>query len=784
MSWPVLPYGFLATQGSSEDDTYQVSRSLRFNGTSKYLNRTFSVAGNRKTWTWSGWVKRGLITGTQYLFSSNSGASNTTLGLYGADNTLSLDLISGAGNTGLQTTQSFRDPTAWYHIVAVLDTPQATAADRMKLYVNGAQITSFSRADYTSTFNADFSVNNNIPHNIGAGPGNTNFFDGYLAEVNFIDGQALTPSSFGQTESVTGRWRPIAYTGSYGANGFYLPFSDNSAATATTLGKDSAPISGAHTSANNFTPNNLSVTAYATNDSLVDSPTIYGTDTGVGGEVRGNYATLNSIGQFKSTILNGNLSTNAGLTSSFATIGMSSGKWYCEMYVTAVGTESSLGVSRGLNATQYMGASVDSWGYYYSGQKYTNGTGTAYGAAYTTGDTIGAAFDADNGTIIFYKNGVSQGTAFTGLTSGPYFFGCNGRANDVTMNFGQQTYKHAAPSGYKAVCSTNFPTPAILKPNTAMDVVTYTGTGATLTNSSLGFSPDLVWLKSRSAATDHALYDSVRGATFDLSSTSTAAETTQAQGLTSFNASGFTIGTLAKINTASATYVGWAWDESVTDGLDIVTFTGTGVNQNISHNLGVVPKMVIYKCRNNATTPWIVGHSGVNSATSPWNYYMLLNAADAQALSSGPWNNTAPTTTQFTVGGSFTPSTFTYVAYVFAEIPSFSKFDFFTGNASLDGPYIFCGFRPRFVMVKRTDLSEVWITKDSARTLFNGSDYEIYPNLTNAEGGPYTSAAGPIIDFTSNGFKVKSTSTGYNASGGRYIYAAFAESPFKFSRAR
>jgi hypothetical protein len=542
---------------------------------------------------------------------------------------------------------------------------------------------------------------------------------------------------------------------------------------------------------NDFIPSGsptFSVAPYATNDSLVDSPTIYGLDTGVGGEVRGNYATLNPIGQFKGTILNGNLSTNAGLLSSFSTIGMSSGKWYCEMYVTAVGTESSLGVTRGLASTQYMGTSADSWGYYFNGQKYNNSTPVAYGAAYTTGDTIGAAFDADNGTIIFYKNGVSQGTAYTGLTSAPYFFGCSGRSNDVTMNFGQQTYKHAAPSGYKALCSTNFPTPTIQKSSTAMDVVTYTGTGATLTNSSLNFSPDLVWLKSRSAATDHALYDSVRGATFDLSSTSTAAQTTQAQGLTSFDASGFTIGTLAKLNTTSATYVGWAWDETPTAGFDIVGYVGNGTSgRTISHNLGVAPKFILVKNRTTASD-WPVYHAGL-----PASNMLFLHLTNATAaISAMAWGGvSAASSTTFTVIAGNTDirnvNTLSdnYVAYCFAEVDGFSKFGSYTGNAAVDGTFVYCGFRPRWIMVKNTTSAYNWIIYDTARSPENLVTLKLVPNSSQEENGSgIGGVAFNTMDILANGFKLRSTNLDANQSGATYIFAAFAEAPFKYSRAR
>jgi len=1018
MSWPVLPYGFLATQGSSENDTYQVPRSLRFNETSKYLTRTLGTPTNNRIFTYSGWLKPACIAAStrQPIFTACNSVASLIFALEFTVTTKTLQVWDSnytSGGPALVSSQVFRDPTAWMHVVMAVDTTQATASNRVKLYVNGAQVTAFSSANYAAQ-NSNPYMNSAVQHSIGSWqPFSGGNYDGYMAELNFVDGQALTPSSFGETEPVTGRWRPIAYTGTYGNNGFYIPFSRNQAPqelgidqktgsftgatgglpilnqserfltsgvasdsnasslvlalpldTTANLTADQSPtgrtastksvtnasvtatpgvyeyygtgsalfngttsrltvpnsadfqfgtgdftiegfvnsvalkanaifakcsvdtgwtagwtceinsgyitfydgIAGVRyagatnlmainnwyhvawsrqsgslrmfvngnlvrtdTITSNFAPTvnfilgndittntyalnayfqdfriykgvakytaafvvpnfndftasgspTFSVTPYATNDSLVDSPTIYGTDTGLGGEVRGNYATLNPISPFKGTILNGNLSTNAGFAGSSSTIGMSSGKWYCEEYITAVGTESSLGITKGLAAMNtYVGASADSWGYYFNGQKYTNGSPLSYGSAFTTGDTVGAAFDADNGTIIFYKNGISQGTAYTGLTSGPYFFACSGRANNVTMNFGQQTYQYAAPSGYKALCSTNFPTPAVPKSSAAMDIVTYTGTGASLANSSLGFNPDLVWIKSRSSAANHAIYDSVRGATKDMSPNTTAAETTEAQGLTSFDSAGFTIGTLAKINTASATYVAWAWDESVTAGFDIVSYVGNGANRTISHALGVTPKCMIVRDRTSAAYDWVYYNAGMNA--TPQNGYMALNSNIAYTALAGIWNNTAPTSSNFSVGTNtaVNASGDNYIAYLWADVEGFSKFGSFVGNGAADGVFVYCGFRPKYVLLHNaTTGTYLWQVYDGTRDTYNVVGKTLYPNATAAEG------ADASLDFLSNGFKCRSASY-INDSGSTIVYSAFAEAPFKYARAR
>ena len=792
MSWPVLPYGFLGSQGDSETDTYQVPRSLRFNETSKYLTRTLGTPTNNKIFTYSGWLKPACIAGSTRMpiFTACNSAATLIFALEFTVTTKTLQMWDSnytSGSPALISSQVFRDPTAWLHIVMAVDTTQATAANRVKLYVNGAQITAFSSSNYAAQ-NSNPYMNSAVQHSIGSWqPFSGGNYDGYMAEVNFIDGQALTPSSFGETESVTGRWRPISYTGAYGVNSFYLQFSDNSAATATTLGKDFAPISGAHTAANNWTPNSFSVTAGVTNDSFVDSPTIYGTDTGVGGEVRGNYSTLNSLAG-SGTTANGNLDfSSSGVGQRYGTIGIASGKWYWEVAVTA-GSGATLplvGIGNNPNQTGLVGI----YAYYgFNGNKYADATATAYGAAYGVSDIIGIAFDATAGTLTFYKNNSSQGQAYSGI-SGTYFpYLRTDTGSNISVNFGQRPFIYAAPSGHKALCSTNFPKPAVQKSSTGMDVVTYTGTGATLTNSSLSFSPDLVWLKSRSAATDHALYDSVRGATFDLSSTSTAAETTQAQGLTSFNASGFTIGTLAKLNTTSATYVGWAWDETPTAGFDIVGYVGNGTSgRTISHNLGVAPKFIFVKNRT-TVSDWPVYHASL--AASNMLFLHLPNAAGA--ISSYAWGGvSAASSTTFTVIAgntdirSVNTTSDNYVAYCFAEVDGFSKFGSYTGNAAADGPFVYCGFRPRWVMVKNTTSAYSWIIYDTARSPENLVTLKLVPNSSQEENG---SGIGGValntMDILANGFKLRSTNIDANQSGATYIFAAFAEAPFKYSRAR
>jgi len=234
MTFPVFSAGTSA---------YNLTNSLRFRSSaSAYLNRTPASASNRKTWTWSGWVKRGALEGAfQSVFEAGNVSDQTTTELFfSSDNTLRLTAWTGASSPSAVTTAVFRDPSAWYHIVAVFNSPNATADDRMILYVNNVR--QALSTNLPPTQNLDWGVNNNWIHTLGRTASSAvGYFDGYMAEINFIDGQALTPSRFGSTNAVTGVWQPAKYTGTYGTNGFYLPFTNTT--STTTLGNDWATTS-------------------------------------------------------------------------------------------------------------------------------------------------------------------------------------------------------------------------------------------------------------------------------------------------------------------------------------------------------------------------------------------------------------------------------------------------------------------------------------------------------------------------------------------------------------
>jgi hypothetical protein len=766
---------------------YLIERSVRFNSSdSAYLERTPSTAGNRKTWTWAGWVKRSKLGDTQSLFCAGTYLNVTSIRFDVSDKLTVQNLVSNSAITQLDTTQVFRDVGAWYHIAVAVDTTQATAASRFRVYLNGSEITTFSTATYQSQ-NTDTFVNSTDAHQIGSLNWTSviQYFNGYAADYFLIDGQALDPTSFGKFDD-NGIWQPIAYSGSYGTNGFHLPFSDNS--TAAALGTDT---SGA---GNNWTVNNISVAAGAGNDSLVDVPTNgTETDTGVGGEVRGNYCTLNPLnyGGAINAPANGNLDVSSGTLygTAYCTIGVSSGKWYWEFTNTSTGASGScVGVSAA-GATLSSDAGAYSKGYIYTSGalKANNNSYTSYGDSWnTSGVVIGVAYDADTGTLTFYKNGTSQGQAFSGIasTTEPYFpvyaDASGSNSGSGFFNFGQRPFAYTAPSGFKALNTANLPAPVVTKPSEYMDVKLYTGNGSTQTISGLEFSPDLVWIKERNAAADHALYDAVRGATYQLESNTTTDETTEATGLTAFNSDGFALGALAQVNTNTDTYVAWAWEESVSAGFDIVTYTGNGSARTIAHGLGVAPSLIIVKARTTASTDqgWAVYHA--SNTANPETDYLLLNSTAATADLDTVWNDTAPTSSVFSVGTNalVNANNDTYVAYCWAPADGYSNGFSYTGNGSTDGSFVYLGFRPRLILLKCSSTTGNWTLVDTAREGYNVDNDPLYPNLSNAEGTT------DLLDITSNGFKLRTTDASVNSNAATYVGFAWAESPFQYARAR
>lgn len=725
-------------------DLVSINQSLRFSSAdTSYLSRTPAAAGDRTRWTWSGWVRRTTVGGTYTLFGSSTAAYDE-LRLSG--DTLRF-FINGAASADLVTTQLFRDPAAWIHVVLAVDTTQATASNRVKLYVNGQQITIFTTATYPA-LNTSCSINNNIAHAIGYSINNVALaLDSYLTDVNFVDGQQLTAGSFGQWDA-NGYWVPAnPSVSNYGTNGFRLTFSDSSAATAAALGKDSSG------KGNNWVPNGFSVAAGVAMDVLADSPT-------------NAYATLDPIRKDgTTTISDGNLLFTGGNYAGLSSLRMSSGKWYFEATVTVATSSMYVGITQA--APAYEGAIGNTNGggaysvsYYANGQKWVLGTNTAYGTAWgTVGDVIGTALDLDAGTVTFYRNGVSQG-AISISTGIAWVFNITNATSTGAMaaNFGQRPFAYTPPAGCVALCENN--------------IAEYVNDLET---------PDLVWIKGRSAATQHMLFDRARGAgKYLVPNQTSAVGLTDANSLIQFNKNGFYLGNNANVNTKDASYAAWMWKKGATPGFDAVGYTKTNAAvQAVNHSLGVKPAMIIVKSIETSSENWHVWHKSLTDA----NYAIQLNGTAAQSSLPTVWNGVAPTSTQFTLGTTWA-GPYEHVAYLFAEVPGFSKFGSYVGNGSADGPFLNLGFRPAFFMLKNmTRAGTRWIIIDAARDPSNKTVATLSPNFTNVElSGSYW-----FTDFLSNGVKLREYTGGdteFNYPGDTFIYAAFAENPFKNANAR
>jgi hypothetical protein len=811
-----------------------ISKSLRFRSSaSARLNRTFATPTSRRIWTWSGWVKKSA-TGSYYgLFScamSSTGYATFRFNGDAADTLHFSEAPSGGGyNFYINSTAVYRDPAAWYHIVLAVDTTQATASNRIKMYVNGVQITAFSTATYPSQ-NFDTNFNSAVAHNIGSNVYTgtpEQFFDGYMTEVYFIDGQQLTPSSFGNTNDQTGVWQPIAYTGTYGTNGFYLPFSNT--ASTTTLGYD---FSG---NSNNWTTNNISLTSGSTYDSMNDVPTQwipYNTAGDTGALFRGNYCVLNPLANPVGTLANGNLQISTTTDSKVTTATMalpSTGQYYFE--ITATDYATGGGLALGLVNSPFLTTFPANGNYLgigtYSGS-YGNGTSVdttnLTGADVTNdGDIWCIAIDVTNnkfwagrsrsGTLV-WADGVTpsvngSGASTLSLPTGTLYpmIYRGGSYNEIyNFNFGQQPFAHTPPSGFKTLNTTNLSTPTIgatasTQAGKYFNPVLYTGNGTTNAITGVGFQPDFVWLKGRSDALFNGLYDAVRGAgsTKGLYSNDTVAEGAyfNFQNLVSFDSNGFTLGATVNtnnINLNAATFVGWNWkangtgvtntagsitstvSANTTAGFSIVTYTGTGANATVGHGLGVAPSMIIVKSRSNAIK-WGVYHVSIGNTKMAY-----LNETSVPGTSSVYWNNTTPSSSVFTIGNGDEVGIngATYVAYCFAQVAGYSAFGSYVGNGVADGPFIFTGFRPRYFILKNITSAQSWSVQDTSRSPYNVSSAVLLPNSSSAE-----LTGTDFIDIVSNGFKIRHSSSGNNNNNGdTYIYMAFAESPFKYSLAR
>ena len=801
-----------AGQGGGGFYSYSIGESLRFEE-SGTANLTFTPSSNgtdNKKFTYSVWIKRGQQSADdQHLIQSKNTGSGTGQGAVGffLDTSDSLDVYTQNGGANPTGTRLLRDHSGWYHCCFVYDTTEATAADRVKVYINGDRDTLSGSFPPLNSVMSSMNYNGQEQYIGKYVAGYTRYFNGYMAEIHMVDGQALSPTDF--AEEVNGIWVPKQYTDngttSHGVNGYHLDFADSA-----NIGND---VSGNN---NDWTANNL-----AASDVVLDSPT-------------NNFATFNPLDLSGSipSFFEGNLKVerSGNFAQAYSSFSFDSGKWYAE-YLIDTGNAGP-GVIAGTTnpaANRYLGQDTYTYGYYRDGRKINSGSYTSYGGSYTvaadgSGDVVGVYIDADNGNIYFSVNGTVQNSgtaAFTGVT-GPFRFAADTENGGfVAVNFGQDDtfaglktsgsaaasddngngvfYDTIGLSGYLAPCSANLPEPTI-GPNSGVgeqaddyfNTVLYTGNGSTQSITGVGFQPDWVWLKSRSNAQGHNVFDSVRGVNKALFPNDTNAEFTDTDRLTSFDSDGFSLGADANVNTNSATYVSWNWkaggtavsntDGSITSqvsaapdaGFSVGTVTTRSQADTIGHSLSQAPEMVIFKPRTGSLS-WGVLHTSLSSAGA----YLFLESSGTGGSASAYFNSTAPTSSVFSIGSTW--GSRDAVFYAFHSVPGYQAVGSYVGNGSTDGTFVYTGFRPAWIMTKRSDGTSWGGISDSARSTYNQVANTLAANENYSES---TLTSDLKVDFLSNGFKIRDTDGYYNASGGSYIYLAFAEAPFKYANAR
>lgn len=722
----------LGVMGGGQTSNYVVPRSLRVANTvsGSYMDVSAATAGNRTTWTVSMWVKRGKwdpnsTTYERLLYDSNTGAVGSIDNCALRFNNNYLELFFNGSSSGYSkaTTPTVLDFSAWNHYVVAVDTTQALSANRAKLYINNIQIPLTQTVIIAQNYQTGLTANGSIRW---CAPSNEPFI-GHIAECYLIDGLQLTPSSFARFDE-SQAWVPKLYTGSYGTNGGYWNFKNNT--SLTTLAYD---YSG---NGRNGSLTGHSLTG-SMNSSVLDSPTTINSDIA-------NYAILNNAypnifsGVYPQK---GGLDIESSSAHGISTYGMSRGKWYWE--VTCNSTSSSA-------ATAALCYTLPS-----SSPTLTTSVSVPIG------NTYGIRFDAGAGTFDYTADGTNFTSITTGLSSnGPYHAYMTG-ASLAHINFGQLPFKYTPPAGYLKLNSFNLPTP-IRSPQSVAYATTYTGTGATRDiNSSIPFAADLVLIKAQTTY-QARFVDSVRGSGNALVTNSTAGSVSEPTGVT-FTSNGFSLGADVNYNDVSGNrYYAMQWKKSANAGLDIVSYTGTGVARTIAHSLGAAPGFIIVKRTDATGGNWAVYHSSMTSAS----YFCLLNTQAAQTSDTTYWNGTAPTSSVFSVGtnADTNASGGTYIAYLWAEVPGYSKIGHYIGNgigSSFNSMSL--GFKPQFILSKSVNDGTTGFWTFTARD-FSGGGY-----LTSGTGQTTTG-----YQLTSHGLNLTSSSAVANPSGQRVIYIAFA----------
>jgi hypothetical protein len=577
---------------------------------------------------------------------------------------------------------------------------------------------------------------------------------------------------------------------SFGTNGFQLDYADTA-----DFGNDTSG------NGNDYTPNNFTAT-----DQLSDTPTDSADD-----EI-GNFATLNPIYKRSGvTLSEGNLRaafSGGDVQAVLSTMPLPDNDLiYIEVLWNTYAGDAGIGLLDGNLATGnwYTDTNsrpsglnnTDGFAINDSANHYVDGNGLVSLSAPSTGQYQQLAVNTTNGKVWYGINNTwlnsgdpVAGTGEVGtfdaanLAAGLFFYIGGRLGANATVNFGQKAFNYTPPTGFKAIATQNFPAPTIADGSDYFNTVLYTGNGTSKSITGVGFQPDFVWIKKRDSTSSHILVNVIAGATERLSSDNTNPEATA--GPDSFDSDGFTVGSGGAINASGEGHVAWCWKaggaassdtsgnitvsrSTNTDALfSIVSGTGnSGSGANFGHGFGVPVDFGIFKNRDSAQT-WYVYHKDLVAAEK----VLHLDTTAAASVQSSIFGTSS--SSQFYLdGGGVNAGTDDWIAYLWAGVEGFSKFGSYTGNGSSDGPFIYLGFKPAFLMIKRFDSTGGWHIYDKERLGYNPNNNILYADTNGAE----ISLAQD--DLLSNGFKMRNTGAARNASGGTYIYVAFAENPFQ-----
>ncbi len=752
----------------SSGEAYEIDQSLKFNDDdSAYLSKTFgSSPTSLKTWTLSCWIKRSSTGTTNYVLSYDSGGN--PMGILGFNSSdqfhyYDRDASSGSADIALYTTQLFRDPNAWYHFVIKVDTTQGTESNRVKIYLNGLQITAWDTETYPAQNYDTILVGNHYVNISGWGSSpSSSYIDGYLSEVNFIDGQALTPADFGETGDY-GEWKPVQYSGTYGTNGFYLPFKQDY----TVEGFSTVTYKGAgadqYIGGTGFSPDMVWIKSRsdAEHHQLYDS-------------VRGAYKDVipNLTAAEGNTVADADAGLVAFNTDGFSCAGNTartngSGKTYVAWNWDMGNPTSNIG-STGIQfdnsdddivfelgtALGTGSFTVEYWTYFDSLQNYDTIFSTSRS---TTGFNAGT--DA-NGMAVWYSLGddrileSASGTYATGqwyhtayvrngTTLKVYVNGVEKDSATDNNDYSEQTASVGALDGASEFSG------IILDSLRVSNVARYTSNNFETPQARFTSDSNTLFLLNAPSESSTTLTDSSSNS---LSLTITGTSVVSSSG--SKPAFTNTDGSITSLVRANPTY-----------GQSIVSWTGNGT---VGHGLSSSPDMFVVKPRN-ATGAWWTWHKDLSNTSQG---YLQLNSTAAEATNSLVWDNASPvTSTTINANTAYiNNATDNYIAYCFHSVTGYSKFGSYTGNASTDGSLsVTTGFAPAFLMVKRTNGTGGWVMVDNTRNPSNPINKYSQANTTDTE------ASGSLFNFTSTGFNLLANLADINSNGGTYIYMAFAD---------